>query len=112
MENKPPNSPHKRQGKDTQKTDAERLYNVLFEKPISRRMAATFIGYNDQTYMVTQLIYDWIKAGKAKVTGKVKCIRSGRTVQGVIANPYYSTLPKPKPKSVTNQLPLFSHGSN
>lgn len=101
MEDNHRTAPHKRQGKDTQKSDAERLFDTLYSKPISRRMAATGLGYLDQTYMVTQLINDWIKEGKAQVTGKVRCTRSRRYVQGVTTNPQNFT------KSVQTQFTLF-----
>jgi hypothetical protein len=84
-----------------QKSDAERLFDVLHSKPISRRMAATELGYTDLTYMVTQDTYDLIKGGKTQVTGKVKCTRSRRYVQGVTTNPKYFTKP------VQTQLNLF-----
>lgn len=67
--------------------DASQLFEALYNKPISRRMAATNIGYADQTYMVTQFIFDWIKAKKAEVVGTIKCERSLRYVQAVTTNP-------------------------
>lgn len=88
-----------RQGKDKEKTRAEELFNLLYSKPMSRRMAATFLGYADQTYMVTKPVYDWLKNEKAHVIGKIKCSRSGRLVEAVTTNPVYF------PKS--NQLNLF-----
>jgi hypothetical protein len=87
------------QGKNKQKKDVKLLYKVLFNSPVSRRMAATNIGYTDQTYMVTQYINDWIKQGKAAVIGRIKCSRSGRFVEGVTTNP--DLFPK------SNQLNLF-----
>lgn len=92
MENITNNPKHKRQGKDREKkaeNEAQKLYKALYTKPISRRMAATFIGYLDQTYMVTQLIYDWLKDGKAQIVGKIKCSRSGRLVEAVTTNPAF-----------------------
>lgn len=86
--NNSPNFFHdKRQGQDTKKEYAKKLYEALYNQPLSRRMAATEIGFIDQTYMVTQLIYDWIKQGKAQVIGVVRCARSGRLVEGISTNP-------------------------
>lgn len=98
MENQK-NNPHKRQGKDTKKERSKRLFKILWNKPTSRRMAATSLGFEDQTYMVTQCIIDWIKQGKAEVVGKVRCPRSKRFVQGVTTNPAYF--------SASTQLNLF-----
>lgn len=78
---------HKRQSKDTKKDYAKKLFEVFFNEPLSRRMAATKIGYTDQTYMVTQFVYDWIKQGKAQVIGVIKCNRSGRFVEAITTNP-------------------------
>ncbi len=91
----------KGQGKDTKKQDAKNLFKALYKKPLSRRMAATAIGYTDQTYMVTQNIYDWIKQGKAQVIGVIKCNRSGRKVEKITTNPELFI------SSSTNQLNLF-----
>jgi glycine/serine hydroxymethyltransferase len=74
-------------GKDTQKEIVKKLFKALEKEPMSRRMAATAIGLTDQTYMVTQYIYDWIKEEKAQVIGLIKCSRSGRWVQKVTTNP-------------------------
>jgi hypothetical protein len=78
---------HKRQSKGTKKDFANKLFKVLYNEPMSRRMAITKLGFADQTYMVTQLIYDWIKQGKAQVIGKIKCQRSGLKVEKVTTNP-------------------------
>ncbi|MGJ8685765.1 MAG: hypothetical protein ACSHWW_14130 [Nonlabens sp.] len=75
------------------------LFNLLFDEPCSRRMAATKLGYTDQTYMVTQTIYDWIKEGRAAVVGQIKCHRSNRLVQSITTN--QDLFPK------SNQLTLF-----
>lgn len=72
--------------KDKKNEDAKKLFNTL-KQPKSRRMAATEIGYPDQTFMVTQLIYDWLKEGKAAVIGTIKCTRSKRWVQSVTTDP-------------------------
>ena len=80
------NSFEREQGKNKKKEDTKRLYEALMN-PQSRRMAATNIGYEDLTYMVTQRIYDWIKQGKAAVIGRIKCARSNRWVQSVTTNP-------------------------
>ena len=37
---------------------SRRLFDLLYEEPLTRRMAATRLGFVDQTYMVTQLISD------------------------------------------------------
>lgn len=87
-------------GKDTKKEYAKKLFKAL-SNPQSRRMAATQIGFIDQTYMVTQLIYDWLKQGKAQVIGKIKCERSNRLVQKVTTDPNLFV------SSSTNQLNLF-----
>jgi hypothetical protein len=87
------------QSKDKQKKYVKLLYKELFDSAVSRRMAATNIGYTDQTYMVTQYINDWIKQGKAAVIGHIKCSRSGRFVERVTTNP--DLFPK------SNQLNLF-----
>lgn len=78
---------HNRQCKDTEKEYVKQLYSILEKQPLSRRMAATLVGYPDQTYMVTQCIYDWIKQGKAEVVGIIKCTRSGRFVEAITTNP-------------------------
>jgi len=72
-----------------QKIDSKQLFRILFKRPISRRMSATKLGYKDQTYMVTQIIYDWIKCGKAQVVGRIRCTRSERFVEAVTTNPKY-----------------------
>jgi hypothetical protein len=89
------------QSKYTKKDYAKELYDLLYKKPLSRRMVATELGYTDQTYMVTQFIYDWIKQGKAMVIGGIKCSRSGRIVEAVTTNPELF------PKSNNNQLTMF-----
>lgn len=92
----------KSHNKDTKKEDAKLLYQALFQAPISRRMAATSIGYPDQTYMVTQYVIDWIEQGKAQVVGTIKCSRSGRFVEAITTNPECF-------KSTTNnQLEFFN----
>lgn len=89
------------QGKYTKKDYTKELYNLLYKKPLSRRMVATELGFTDQTYMVTQFIYDWIKQGKAMVIGNIKCSRSGRFVEAITTNPELF------PKSNNNQLKMF-----
>lgn len=95
------NSPNKRQGQDTKIVDAIQLYKILYKKPISRRMCATSLGYTDQTYMVTQIIFDWIKNGNAQVVGQIKCNRSKRFVEAITTNPVYFKT------TCDNQLKLF-----
>jgi hypothetical protein len=89
------------QSKYTKNDYAKELYDLLYNKPLSLRMVATELGYTDQTYMVTQFIYDWIKQGKAMVIGGIKCSRSGRIVEAVTTNPELF------PKSNNNQLTMF-----
>lgn len=82
-------SSKRRQAQYKKEADKKQLYKILYEKPISRRMAATALGYPDQTYMVTQPIIDMIKSGKAQVVGKMKCERSPRIVEAITTNPEY-----------------------
>jgi len=77
----------KGRGKDTKKEYVKSLYSILKKEPMSRRMAATKIGFTDQTFMVTQFVYVWIKQGKAEVIGSIKCSRSGRMVEKITTNP-------------------------
>ena len=86
-----PSGSGKNSGKNTKKNDAQRLFDILYDKPISRRMAATLLGYKDQTYMVTQSIYDWKNEGRLFVVGKIRCACSTRLVEGVTTNSKYST---------------------
>lgn len=72
---------------DTKETDSKQLHTILFKRPISRRMAATALGYTDQTYMVTQLIIDMIKDGRAQVVGRIKCERSNNFVEAISTDP-------------------------
>jgi hypothetical protein len=87
MANTNNNPSDKRQSKDTKRDDAKRLFNTLYSQPLSRRMAATQLGFPDQTYMVTQIIYDWLRQGRAQVIGAIKCNRSGRMVEAITTNP-------------------------
>jgi len=89
------------QGKYTKNDYTKELYDLLYKKPLSRRMVATELGFTDQTYMVTQYIFDWIKNGKAMVIGVIKCTRSGRKVEAITTNPELF------PKSKNNQLKMF-----
>ena len=89
--------------KGSKKDYAKKLFEVLSNEPISRRMAATKIGFIDQTFMVTQLIYDWIKNGKAQVVCSVKCSRSGRFVEGITTDQEKFISP------ITNQLNIFDN---
>lgn len=88
-----------KQSKNTKKSYTKKLYKLLFEKTLSRRMAATELGFTDQTYMVTPFILNWIKQGKASVIGEIKCERSGRFVEAISTNP--DLFPK------SNQLKMF-----
>ena len=105
MENNQLNSPNvsseKGPLKDTKKDFASELYRALHVAPISRRMAATRVGLTDQTYMVTQLIYDWIKQGRAQVVGQTKCARSGRMVEAITTNSEFFI------SEISNQLTIF-----
>jgi len=77
-----------RQGKDTKEQFKKELFKALYKEPLSRRMVATKLGFPDQSFMVTQYVYDWIKKNKkAQVIGRLKCKRSGRRVQFVTTNP-------------------------
>ena len=71
----------------TKKDYTSQLFKILYNKPLSRRMAACELGFTDQTYMVTQIVFDWIKKGKAQVIGRIKCTRSGFFVEAVTTNP-------------------------
>lgn len=101
MENSQNNPLSSGRGKDTKKEYAKKLFKALSNEPLSRRMAATQLGFIDQTFMVTQLIYDWIKQRKAQVIGVIKCSRSGRKVEKITTNPELFI------SSSTNQLNLF-----
>lgn len=94
-------TPRQRQGKDTKREYSKELFKLLKKYPLSRRMAATMVGFPDQTYMVTQLIYNWIKQGKAQVIGVIKCTRSGRMVEAVSTNKNLFKSPD------SNQLKMF-----
>ena len=85
--------------KSKAKHNSKELFNLLHTKPMSRRMAATLIGFPDQTYMVTNQIYQWLNQGRACVIGVIKCSRSGRMVQSISTNPI--NFPK------SDQLSLF-----
>ena len=77
-----------RHGKDTKEQFKKELFKALYKEPLSRRMVATKLGYPDQSFMVTQTIFDWIEINKkAQVIGRLKCERSGRKVQFVTTNP-------------------------
>ncbi|MGO3183158.1 MAG: hypothetical protein ACTIJ9_10030 [Aequorivita sp.] len=93
MKERNPHSPKKsltkRQVQDTKEKEVKQLYKILYKKPISRRMAATELGYTDQTYMVTQNILDMIESGRAQVVGRIKCERSQNFVEAVTTNPAY-----------------------
>ena len=89
------------QSKYTKNDYAKELYDLLYNKPLSRRMVATELSNTDKTYMVTQFIYDWIKQGKDMVIGGIKCSRSGRIVEAVTTNPELFL------KSNNNQLTMF-----
>lgn len=85
----PQNSFGNSKSKDRKKQDEKQLRKILFDRPMSRRMAATSLGYPDQTFMVTQFIFDWIKSGRAEVVGRIKCERSGKMVDAISTNPEY-----------------------
>lgn len=78
-----------KQGKDTKERDQKQLLKVLFEKPISRRMAAFLLGKGDKTYCVTQYVHDFIESGHIQVVGKIRCKRSDRFVEAITSNPKY-----------------------
>ena len=81
------NTPNLRQVQDTKKGYTKELFEILYKRPLSRRMAATELGFNDQTYMVTPFVLGWIKQGRAAVVGVIKCSRSGRLVEVITTNP-------------------------
>ncbi len=81
------NTANKRQFQGKKKNYTKELYQLLYKKPRSRRMVAIDLGFTDQTFMVTQLIYDWIKQGRASVVGGIKCSRSNRYVEAITTNP-------------------------
>jgi hypothetical protein len=95
------NPSHKRHNEGKKKDHAKNLFTALQKTPISRRMAATEIGCTDQTYMVTQFVYDWIRQGKAQVIGQIRCTRSGRKVEAITTDPDLFK------DSADNQLNLF-----
>ncbi|WP_310991942.1 hypothetical protein [Aequorivita marina] len=78
-----------KRSKDKKIQDAKQLYKILYKKPISRRMAATYLGYPDMTFMVTQDVIDMIESGTAQVVGQIRCTRSKRLVEAVTTNPKY-----------------------
>ena len=59
----------------------KKLFSLLKIEPSSRRMAVTLLGFPDQTYLITNQIFEWLINGKAQIVGKFKCKRSGRLVQ-------------------------------
>ena len=73
--------------KDTKEKYTQRVFNILHKNAMSRRMAITKAGYPDQTYLITQSVYDWIEEGKACVIGKIRCSRSGRNVECITTDP-------------------------
>jgi hypothetical protein len=87
--------------KNKKRNVEKELFSLLFKRPMSRRMAATELGFPDQTYMVTDTIKNWLKYGRAEIVGSIKCKRSGKFVQGVTTNP------KLFRKSNSNQTKLF-----
>jgi hypothetical protein len=91
---------HKRQVQDSKK-DAEILFKALYLKPISRRMAATKIGYPDQTFMVTQLIIRLVKNRKGASNRKNKMYPFRTFCSRVTTNPDLFI------SHNTNQLNLF-----
>lgn len=99
MKNTNSNPLHKRQGQDIKKEYAKQLFKVLYDEQLIRRMAATKIGFTDQTYMVPQFIYDWVKQGKAQVILGIRCSCSGRKVESITTNPELF--------EKSNQLELF-----
>lgn len=102
MSNNQMNSPSFDEGGKNKKRNVEKeLFKLLFKRPISRRMAATELGFPDQTFMVTDTIKNWLNYGKAEIVGTIKCKRSGKFVQAV------STNPKLFRKSSYNQSKLF-----
>lgn len=85
MDKNQSNSPKRNNGQGTKKENGKQLFEVL-KTPQSRRMAATELGYTDQTYMVTNPVKRWLNDGRAQIIGVIKCARSGRFVQKVTTN--------------------------
>lgn len=80
-------NPNSEQNKGNENEFKIKLFKILKEKILSRRMAATLMGYPDQTYMVTETILEWIENGTAQVINDFRCSRSNRIVQGITTNP-------------------------
>ena len=73
---------------ENKKRDLEkRLFKIFKEEPLSRRMAITLAGKDDQTYYATKPVYKWLKSGRAQIVGKFKCKRSGHLVEYVTTDP-------------------------
>jgi len=89
MENKKrgTKTPYTNTSKDTKEKYIKRVYKILYEQPMSRRMAISKAGYPDQSFLITQSVYDWIKQGKACVIGQIRCTRSGKLVECITTNP-------------------------
>lgn len=82
-----------RQAQDTKEKRELQLRTILYARPITRRMAATEVGYPDQTFMVTQNIFDLIVSGRAQVVGKMRCERSGHFAEAITTNPKHFIKP-------------------
>ena len=83
-------------GNETKYTKEKRekqIRVILHARPITRRMAATELGYPDQTFMVTQNIFDLIVSGRAQVVGKMRCERSGHFAEAITSNPKHFIKP-------------------
>lgn len=103
MRNQNNNPINKSKGKSTKESDRKRIEQELKDRPMTRRMLATYIGYTDQTFMVTQAVRDLIKLGNAQVIGKMKCERSNHLAQVVTTDPHLFN------NICSNQLSLFDN---
>lgn len=70
-------------GKGKKRNIEKEVYELLKIEPLSRRTAATRLGFTDQTYMVTQAVKNLVKNGRAEIVGIIRCERSGRKVEAV-----------------------------
>ena len=67
----------------------KKVHEALHVPPISRRQLATKLGYPDQTFMVTQAVYDLIRLGKVQNIGKIRCSRTNVLVEGITSDQTY-----------------------
>ena len=82
----------------------KRIIELLKEKPMTRRMLATELGYPDQTFMVTQDIEDLRELGKVFEIGKKRCKRSKPDKDNIAM--YLTSDPNKRICEPSNQLSL------